>query len=313
MEAALTRRKMVGTGSWFLARLRAAVVVFLFVVPVVSACGGGGAESVAPGGGAATPEAGAGGRATDSAVEFAAVEAGRAEDPTLPQGFERKVVKTAELGLRAEDVRSVAARAQNVAAELGGSVSSAETYRGEGSVYADLVLSVPSPRFEGALDTLRALGEEVTTDSVSGVDATEEFVDLKSRERNLLAAEEGLLRLYDRAQDVEDALSIQRELTEVRGQVEEVQGRIQYLEQSSATSRISVSIAPVATPPESPPAWNPALVATRAWNSSLRVLQGLANAVISVLVFGWWLVPVLVAAFAGWRRWHRPPSADPLP
>ena len=41
-------------------------------------------------------------------------------------------------------------------------------------------------------------------------------MDLKSRERNLRATEESLLRLYDRAENVE-ALSIQRELTTVRG------------------------------------------------------------------------------------------------
>ena len=63
---------------------------------------------------------------------------------------------------------------------------------------ADLVRSVPSPEFEATLDELRRLGEEVTTDSVRGEDVTEEFVDLQSRERNLLAVEEGLLKLYDR-------------------------------------------------------------------------------------------------------------------
>ncbi len=131
---------------------------------------------------------------------------------------------------------------------------------------------------------------------------TEEFVDLQSRKRNLLAAEEGLLRLYDRAEDVEDALSIQRELTGIRGQVEEVQGRTQYLEQSTASSQISVGIRPVAEAPE-PPAWNPALVAAKAWKLSLRVLHGLANAVITALVFDWWLVPVLLGALACWRRW----------
>jgi hypothetical protein len=142
---------------------------------------------------------------------------------------------------------------------------------------------------------------------------TEEFVDLQSRKRNLLAAEEGLLRLCDRAEDVEDALSIQRELTGICGQVEEVQGRIQYLEQSTASSQISVGIRPVAESSESPPAWNPALVAAKAWNAFLRVLQGLANAGITALVFGCWLAPVLLAALAGWRRWARPPSPDPRP
>jgi hypothetical protein len=112
---------------------------------------------------------------------------------------------------------------------------------------------------------------------------------------------------------VEDALCIQRELTGIRGQVEEVQGRIQYLEQSTASSQISVGIRPVAEPPESPPAWNPALLAAKAWNASLRVLQGLANAVITVLVVGCWLASVLLAALAGWRRRARPPSPDPGP
>jgi hypothetical protein len=66
-----------------------------------------------------------------------------------------------------------------------------------------------------------------------------------------------------------------------------VQGRIQYLEQSTASSQISLGTRPVAEASESPPAWNPALVATTAWNASLHVLQGLTNAVITALVFGW--------------------------
>ena len=111
---------------------------------------------------------------------------------------------------------------------------------------------------------------------------------------------------------MKDALSTQREITGVRGQVEEVQGRIQYLEQSTASSQISVGIRPVVEAPESL-AWNPALVAAKAWKLSLRVLQRLANAVITALVFDWWLVPVLLGALACWRRWARPPSPDPGP
>ena len=82
---------------------------------------------------------------------------------------------------------------------------------------------------------------------------TEEFVDLESRERNLLAAEESLLELYDRAESVEDTLTVERELTDIRGQIEEVQGRIQYLERRTATSEIVLHLEPVATaPPRGP-------------------------------------------------------------
>jgi hypothetical protein len=157
---------------------------------------------------------------------------------------------------------------------------------------------------EKALEELRGLGKEVTTDTVRGEDVTEEFVDLESRERNLLAAEQSLLELYDRAQSVNDALSIERELANIRGQIELVQGRIQYLEERTATSRITLSIQPVARPAP-PPAWSPARVAAQAWSASLVVLQALATAVISAVVFGWWLTPILVAGFLWWRRRDR--------
>lgn len=290
--------------AWSFARGAAAVAVVLFcMASMLSSCGRG--EAAGSGGAVSS-----GGRAAEPGVELAVTEPGEAGDLGSRRVSERKIVKTAELGIRADDVREVAARAERVAAGFGGSVSSSRTFRGDGSVHAEMVLSVPASEFEAALEELRGLGEEIKTDSVSGEDVTEEFVDLRSRERNLLAAEESLLRLYDRAEDVEDALSIQRELTDVRGQVEEVQGRIQYLEEVTASASISLNIEPVAPPPTDPPVWDPALVAARAWNASLGVLQGLASAVIFVLVFGWWLLPALAAAVWGWRHGLGRPGTD---
>ena len=114
------------------------------------------------------------------------------------------------------------------------------------------------------LDELRSLGEKVTTDSISGQDVTEEYLDLKSRERNLRATEESLLRLYDGAENVEEALSIQRELTGVRGEIELVQGRIKYLDQRSTYSQITLNIQPVTSPPPPRPTWEPGDVVARA-------------------------------------------------
>jgi hypothetical protein len=285
-----------------------AVSVLLLLAFALSACGGGG-DAAQPGKSGESSR-GEAGRMAPSAGggELAPAEPGVSEDWVAQQDFDRKIVKTAELGIRAEDVRSSATRAQQVAAQFGGSVLSSQIVRGDGPVSADLVLLVPSPEFEKALDQLRGLGKEVTTDTVRGEDVTEEFVDLESRERNLLAAEQSLLELYDRAQSVNDALSIERELTNIRGQIEQVQGRIQYLEERTATSRIALSIRAVARPTP-PPAWNPARVVEQAWNASLGVLQALATAILSAVVFGWWLAPVLVAGFVWWRRRNRGPAA----
>ena len=299
-----------------------AVGVLLLLALILSACGGGGGEASSGGGGgevmmedeaesrADVPQSGGGSMMPSSGGgEFAAAEAGTSDDLSAPGDFDRKIVKTAELGVRAEHVRDAAASAQQVAAGYGGSVLSSRIEGGDGSVSADLVLLVPSPEFEAVIDELRGLGKEVTTDTVRGEDVTEEFVDLESRERNLLAAEASLLELYDRAESVSAALSIERELTTIRGEIELVQGRIQYLEDRTSSSRISLSIQPVLRAKPQPSAWSPARVVAQAWNASLGVLQALATAILAALVFGWWLAPLLVAGFVWWRRRARHPAA----
>lgn len=271
----------------------------LLVLILLQGCGGGGSGE------------GVGVSSSDESEvavgpEMAAVEESQA-GAQAAESLDRMIVKTAELGLKSGDVRGSADEAREVSARFGGVVLSSRVYGGSGPVSADLVISVPAGEFEAALDELRGLGEKVTTDSVEGQDVTEEFVDLESRERNLLAAEESLLTLYEKAQSVDDTLEVERELTDIRGAIEQVQGRIQYLERRTASSEISLTIAPIATAkPE--PAWSPRLVAARAWDASLLVLQTAATAAISAVVFCWWLFPALVAALVWWRKYRTQPT-----
>ncbi|MGB3682645.1 MAG: DUF4349 domain-containing protein [Rubrobacteraceae bacterium] len=260
-----------------------------------------GSSSVAPSG---RPESAGGAADTEPLAP-----SGEGELPQTDRDFERKIIKTADLGLRSKDVRGSAAKAQRIVADFGGNVQSSRIERGGGPVTAELVLQVPAPEFENALEGLRGLGERVATDSVGGEDVTEEFVDLESRERNLLAAEQSLLKLYNEAENVNDSLSIQRELTNVRDRIERVQGRIKYLEQRTDSSRIEITIQPTRdeTPPET--GWAPLQVAGKSWDASLVILQGLANTAISVAVFSWWIVPLPIAGFAWWRQ-RRASGAD---
>jgi hypothetical protein len=289
---------------------RSLMVSIFFLILVIPGCAGGDETAQSGGGGAVADRADVV-QKPQSGAEFASAGDDLSGSPIAQDGFDRKIVKTAELGIRTEDVRRGSERVQEVAARFGGTIISSQTYRSGNSVYADLVISVPSGEFEQTLEELRGLGDEITTDTISGEDVTEEYVDLQSRERNLLAAEQTLLGLYDRADDVQDALSIQRELTGVRGQIEQVQGRIKYLDQRSDFSEISLSIRPVASPPKPPPAWDPALVVARAWTASVAVLQTLATAILSTLVFGWWLIPLLIAGTLWLRRRLRRSSFVP--
>ena len=173
-----------------------AILLLLLAVPVFSsgvrgnlsgvftAFQGAGAGSVAESGGADV--------ASDRAAESAAQSFGAQSQGGQPSStggtnasavgdFDRKIIKTAELGIQSEDVRGSAEEAQRIVSQLGGGVLSSQVDRDGGRVMADLTLTVPSGEFEKALDELRGLGDKVTTDVVEGKDVTEEFVDLESR------------------------------------------------------------------------------------------------------------------------------------
>lgn len=288
---------MVAVGGEY--RRWAGLISVLLLVLLLQGCGGGGSGGSA----AVSPD----GSEAAAGPEMAAA-GGSQSGAQAVESFDRMVVKTAELGLKSGNVRESADEAREVSDRFGGDVLSSRVYGGSGPVSADLVISVPSGEFEAALDELRGLGERVTMDSVEGQDVTEEFVDLESRERNLLAAEESLLTLYEKAESVDDTLEVERELTDIRGQIEQVQGRIQYLQKRTASSEISLSIAPTKTAkPE--PVWSPRLVAARAWDASLLVLQIATTAAISAVVFCWWLLPAVVAGLVWWRR-NRPQPTD---
>ena len=79
-------------------------------------------------------------------------------------------------------------------------------------------------------------------------DVTEEYVDLQCRLKSLQNTEEQYLNLLLRAETVEDTLMVQRELSSVQSQIEQLKGRMNYLEHTSATSLINVEDGPCLKP-----------------------------------------------------------------
>ena len=152
---------------------------------------------------------------------------------------QRIIVRTVDLGIVVEDVTAAIQAASNIARDMGGwLVGSEHSLKHRGSVS----VRVPANSLDDAIDALRDLAFEVDYEIAHSQDVTDEYVDLKSRMRNLEATESALLALFDRAQKVEDALDVQRGLARVQEQMEIMQGRIAYLEQTSAYSLLNVTL-----------------------------------------------------------------------
>lgn len=249
--------------------------------------------------------------ASNSAPATGGGAASEATGSKVAQAWDRKIIRTGTLQLTVKDVSSGVDRVRALAAQHGGYVFQSDSHQEGEYTLSTITIQVPSEEFDKIMPELRKLDgqvKKIVQENVTSSDVTEEYTDLQSQLRNLQATEGRLLALQQKADKLEDILSLDRELRGVQGQIEQIQGRVNFLSKRSEMSSITVSLSPealaqpITTQAEN--AWNPGEIAARAWNSSLEMLSGVAGAIITVAVFMWWSVPLLL--LAAWLATARP-------
>jgi Flp pilus assembly protein TadB len=82
----------------------------------------------------------------------------------------------------------------------------------------------------------------VIQEKITGNDVTEEFIDLEARIKTQKALESQFLEIMKQAHKVEDALEVQRQIAEVRTEIEKLEGRKRFLENRATLSTITVNL-----------------------------------------------------------------------
>ena len=159
---------------------------------------------------------------------------------------DRKIVRNAELNLEADSPEEAQRRITAIAELKGGFVVESQQSSSDiQSTSRDIVgmtVRVPSDRFSEALDEIRNTATRVVVETVKGQDVTEEFIDIEAQLKAKKALEEQFMAIMKRADSVEDALDVQRQLADVRGEVERIEGRKRFLENQSSLSTIKIRV-----------------------------------------------------------------------
>nr|MBN1229515.1 DUF4349 domain-containing protein [Anaerolineae bacterium] len=229
---------------------------------------------------------------------------------------DRMIIKTAWMELHVGDVDLAINQVTQIATDNGGYLLSSQVwYAGEYKA-ATITIGVRAEQYETALQRLRDMAVRVASESSSGEDVTEEYVDLESRLRNLEATRDRIRTFLDQAQTVEEALTVNAELAQIEAEIEQVMGRISYLEGRSAYSTITIDLrhyveppAPTPTPTPTPePKWSLGPTIDSAVATQISLLRGLAQMVTWVGIFlGPYIIIllVLILLFRGWLRRRR--------
>jgi hypothetical protein len=217
---------------------------------------------------------------------------------------ERYLIRNAWLTLETEDPRRTLESIQRSIQDAGGYVSNlSEAQNPYGNRQITLSVRVPESALDAALATLDSLGK-VMNKRITTQDVTEEFVDLDARLRNMKRAEERILEHLDRTGDLEDIIKVEHELTRIRQQVEQMEGRLRFLDHRVRYSTIELAIQekPKAQPVVPAATFSTGQVFSEAVRSLVAWSQGLWSAAIWLGVWAVvWLPVVLVLIFAGRR------------
>jgi hypothetical protein len=103
-----------------------------------------------------------------------------------------------------------------------------------------ITLRVPANRWEEAMAGVGELGR-VLDRAIEAADVTEEVVDLRLRLRNAQKMMTRLEELLARAESVEAALKVEKELGRVRTEVERLEGRLKFLGDRIAFSTLTIA------------------------------------------------------------------------
>ena len=151
----------------------------------------------------------------------------------------RLIVRIVDMTIEVDDVPGRMEDVSGIAVQRGGwVVSESRSSQHVGSIS----VRVPSAQLDAAIRAISALGLEVLAISSTSQDVTEEYFDVQARISNLHVTRDSLRELLSREGELEDILEVQREITRVSEEIEILEGRKRYLEQTSATSLINVRL-----------------------------------------------------------------------
>ena len=165
-----------------------------------------------------------------------------------PEAAERKIIRNAEITIEVPSTTDAQHLVTSIAETHGGFVVTSEAKQRESNDPAQrtldikLVVRVPSNQFGRAFDEIKRLAANTPSENVTSQDVTEDFIDLEARIKTQKALEVQFLEIMRQANKISDALEVQRQIAEVRTDIEKLEGRKRFLENRSSLSTINVNI-----------------------------------------------------------------------
>lgn len=215
----------------------------------------------------------------------------------------RKLIKNVDLSVETEEFDVLMQTITDRTEKLGGYIESSNTYNG--SYYygnnnrnASLTLRIPAESLNNFLSEVAEISNVVSRNE-NVTDVTLQYVDMKSHKEALETEQKRLLELLEQAENVEDIITIESRLSEVRYQIESMESQLRTMDNQVSYSTVYLYIEEVArlTPVKEQTTWEK--IKTGFGESLYNVGHGIKDFFIGLVIripyLAVWAVVIVIA------------------
>ncbi|MBX2875643.1 MAG: DUF4349 domain-containing protein [Saprospiraceae bacterium] len=230
--------KLAGPRQQFLSIHPYSILVFLTLSSIAWSCSGD------AGGFSAQTEA-----AMEAYEDMDMTEADYSDTKQLQQpsaqtvSTQRKVIKTADFGIKVKQVEQSTKRIEEMVAAHEGFMSALNMTNSTYRITNQLTIRVPANRFEELMTAIEA--ESIYTDyrRINAKDVTEEYLDIETRLNTKKQVRDRYVAiLRDKAKTVEEVLKAEEAIRVIQEEIESREGRLNYLKNRVSLSTINLEI-----------------------------------------------------------------------
>ncbi len=177
------------------------------------------------------------------AAEEGAVEA-PASETVKDQG--RKLIKNVDMSVETREFDRLLSHVEKRVEELGGYVESSNVYNGSytsnyRSRNADITARIPAQNLDRFITEVSEQSNVIRKNE-SVEDVTLQYVDLESHKKALMAEQESLLSMLEKAESIEDIIAINGQLTDVRYRLESMESQLRTFDNRINYSTVYLNV-----------------------------------------------------------------------
>lgn len=154
---------------------------------------------------------------------------------------ERKLITDGSISFEVENLRETRRRIGQLAETHEAYIASDQEYNAGDRISINMEIRVPADNFDALLGGLDEEIRRLDNRQINVRDVTEEFVDIQARLRSKKELEARYAELLEQARAVSDMLEIERQMEQLRGQIESIEGRLRYLQDQVALSTLRLN------------------------------------------------------------------------